>query len=120
MGGFRGVSGGEKKRVSIGVELVADPQIIFLGLSSHQLHLHLLLHLLYHMNSGFLDLLRADEPTSGLDSETAFKVIEILKELANRGIFLHLFVFSLSTVEIRSHYCLHHSPTFFSHLRSLR
>lgn len=47
------VSGGERKRVMIGIELVTDPQIIFL-----------------------------DEPTSGLDTLTALKIIKILKNLA--------------------------------------
>lgn len=49
----RGVSGGEKRRVSIGVDIVHKPSVIFL-----------------------------DEPTSGLDSSTAFSVIDSLRELA--------------------------------------
>lgn len=52
----RGVSGGERKRVAIGMELISDPRILFL-----------------------------DEPTSGLDSFTASKVVEILKQLAETG-----------------------------------
>jgi ATP-binding cassette subfamily G (WHITE) protein 2 len=48
----KGVSGGERKRTSIGVELITNPFLIFL-----------------------------DEPTTGLDSFTATTVVEILKEL---------------------------------------
>ena len=43
---IRGISGGERKRTSIGVELLINPSIIFL-----------------------------DEPTTGLDSSTALQVI---------------------------------------------
>ena len=49
----RGLSGGEKRRVSIGVDVVHRPAVIFL-----------------------------DEPTSGLDSSTALSVIDSLKQLA--------------------------------------
>ncbi|KAJ3222772.1 hypothetical protein HK099_001940 [Clydaea vesicula] len=52
--GVRGISGGEKRRVSIGVELVTSPSILFL-----------------------------DEPTSGLDSYNAMMVIKTLHDLAN-------------------------------------
>eukprot|EP00877_Chromochloris_zofingiensis_P009171 jgi/Chrzof1/4507/Cz14g16020.t1 len=51
--GIKGISGGEKRRVSVGIELVKDPAIIFL-----------------------------DEPTTGLDSEMAFGVMRVLKTLA--------------------------------------
>ena len=52
----KGVSGGERKRASIGVELITDPQLIFL-----------------------------DEPTTGLDSFTAASVMETLRALAASG-----------------------------------
>ena len=53
----RGISGGQRKRVNIGIELVADPSILFL-----------------------------DEPTSGLDSASASVVLSALKELTKLGI----------------------------------
>lgn len=52
----RGISGGEARRVSIGLELVSCP-----------------------------DVLVCDEPTSGLDSVSAFRVVNVLKELAREG-----------------------------------
>jgi ABC-type multidrug transport system ATPase subunit len=53
---IRGVSGGQKRRVAIGCELVAFPHVLFL-----------------------------DVPTSGLDSTTALSIIELLKQLALSG-----------------------------------
>lgn len=53
---LRGISGGERKRTSIGVELLTNPSIIFL-----------------------------DEPTTGLDSSTAFNVMDLLKRIALNG-----------------------------------
>eukprot|EP01083_Nonionella_stella_P066860 176430_1 len=53
---IRGVSGGERKRVSIGVELVTNPGLLFV-----------------------------DEPTSGLDSVTAERIVELLAGLAATG-----------------------------------
>ncbi len=41
-----GISGGEKKRVNIGIELIQSPNLLFL-----------------------------DEPTTGLDSSTAYQVL---------------------------------------------
>ena len=52
----RGISGGERKRLSIGCELLGSPNLLFL-----------------------------DEPTSGLDSFQALRVVDALKELAADG-----------------------------------
>jgi ABC-type multidrug transport system ATPase subunit len=49
----KGISGGERKRTSVGVELITDPSLIFL-----------------------------DEPTTGLDSFIATQVMDNLRELA--------------------------------------
>ncbi|KAJ8754108.1 hypothetical protein K2173_002006 [Erythroxylum novogranatense] len=54
--GHRGVSGGERRRVSIGTDIVHDPILLFL-----------------------------DEPTSGLDSTSAFMVVKVLQRIAQSG-----------------------------------
>ena len=58
IGGFlrKGVSGGEKKRTSIGYELITEPS-----------------------------LLMFDEPTSGLDSHTSEKICKLMRSEADRG-----------------------------------
>lgn len=53
----RGISGGEKKRLCIAIELVKKVEVIVL-----------------------------DEPTSGLDTFSAYLVMKILRDLANKGI----------------------------------
>ncbi|KAI9125444.1 hypothetical protein K1719_004060 [Acacia pycnantha] len=54
--GKRGVSGGERRRVSIGVDIIHGPPLLFL-----------------------------DEPTSGLDSTSAHSVIEKVHDIARGG-----------------------------------
>lgn len=52
----KGCSGGEKRRTSIGVQLLANPSVLF-----------------------------CDEPTTGLDATSAFQIIRTLKRLAQDG-----------------------------------
>ncbi|XP_067672011.1 broad substrate specificity ATP-binding cassette transporter ABCG2-like isoform X3 [Haliotis asinina] len=53
---MRGVSGGERRRTNIGMELIISPPVLFL-----------------------------DEPTTGLDASTANAVIHMLRSLSQRG-----------------------------------
>lgn len=50
---IRGISGGERRRVSIGVDVIHDPKVLIL-----------------------------DEPTSGLDSTSALQIVDMLKNMA--------------------------------------
>merc|ERR1712137_971092 len=51
----RGVSGGERKRLSIAIELLRAPAVLFL-----------------------------DEPTTGLDANTSLQLVSLLKRLAHK------------------------------------
>jgi ABC-type multidrug transport system ATPase subunit len=52
----KGISGGQKRRVSVASQLITAPKILFL-----------------------------DEPTSGLDSAASWEVISFVKEVAKRN-----------------------------------
>lgn len=52
----KGISGGQKRRVSVATQLITSPKILFM-----------------------------DEPTSGLDSTASYEVILYLKRLARRN-----------------------------------
>ncbi|KAL8707138.1 MAG: hypothetical protein Q9220_007785 [cf. Caloplaca sp. 1 TL-2023] len=53
---IKGISGGEKRRVTIAIQILTDPQVLFL-----------------------------DEPTSGLDAFTAASIMQVLRGLAEEG-----------------------------------
>ena len=65
----KGISGGQKRRLSIASQLITSPKILFL-----------------------------DEPTSGLDSKSSFEVIRFLKGVAleNKVGFSRLILVALS------------------------
>lgn len=61
---MKGISGGERKRTSIGYEILVDPSLLLL-----------------------------DEPTSGLDSTSANRLLQILQGVAKVCIIFLSFVF---------------------------
>ena len=67
----RDLSGGQRKRVSIGVELLADPKLFFL-----------------------------DEPTSGLDPGLDKEMMNLLRELADQGRTIVLVTHATANIEV--------------------
>ena len=65
------LSGGQRKRVSIGVELLADPKLLFL-----------------------------DEPTSGLDPGLDKEMMQLLRELADQGRTIVLVTHATDNIEV--------------------
>lgn len=68
---IRDLSGGQRKRVSIGVELLADPKLFFL-----------------------------DEPTSGLDPGLDRELMKLLRELADQGRTVILVTHATANLEL--------------------
>jgi ABC-type multidrug transport system ATPase subunit/pSer/pThr/pTyr-binding forkhead associated (FHA) protein len=68
---IRDLSGGQRKRVSIGVELLADPKLFFL-----------------------------DEPTSGLDPGLDKEMMKLLRELADQGRTIILVTHATANLEV--------------------
>lgn len=67
----KGISGGEKRRLNIGFELLRDPKILFL-----------------------------DEPTSGLDSYTGFIIVKLLKKLAKEKNMIIIYTIHQPSIDI--------------------
>ena len=67
----KGISGGEKRRLNIGVELLTEPKILFL-----------------------------DEPTSGLDSYTAYLIVNELKRVAREKNMIVIYTIHQPSMDI--------------------
>lgn len=76
---IRGISGGQRKRVNIAIELLKSPKLLFL-----------------------------DEPTSGLDARATMEVIRLLKELAANGTTIVMTIHQprIEAFELMSHLLL--------------
>lgn len=71
---IRELSGGQKKRVSIGIELLSEPSLFFL-----------------------------DEPTSGLDPATERDLMILMKDMAKEGKIVFLITHAISNLDKATH-----------------
>jgi ABC-type multidrug transport system ATPase subunit len=71
------LSGGERKRVNIGVELISDPLMLFM-----------------------------DEPTSGLDYGSIIKIMDLCREIADEGRSIFMVSHPLERFELLSFLCV--------------
>jgi ABC-type multidrug transport system ATPase subunit len=82
------ISGGERRRVSIGMELVNEAKVLMLD-GKRDINFYLLLVNRSRVSRRSLSSLSfsppLSEPTSGLDSNAANSIMSILSELASRG-----------------------------------
>ena len=76
----KGISGGQKRRLSVASQLITAPKILFM-----------------------------DEPTSGLDSAASFEVMSFVKEVAKKHNVCHIFyivwIMDLTTSRIVARHC---------------
>lgn len=68
---MKGISGGEKRRLNIGFELLSNPKVLFL-----------------------------DEPTSGLDSYTSYIIVKLLRDLARAKNMLIIYTIHQPSLDI--------------------
>jgi ABC-type multidrug transport system ATPase subunit len=71
------LSGGERKRVNIGVELISDPMLLYM-----------------------------DEPTSGLDYGSIIKIMDLCRELADEGRSIFMVTHPLEKFELLDFLCV--------------
>ncbi len=74
---IRVLSGGERKRVNIAVELISDPLLLFM-----------------------------DEPTSGLDYGSIIKIMDLCREIANEGKSIFMVSHPLEKFELLDFLCV--------------